>query len=79
MHYIAQSDGGTLRFSGGGDDLTGDVNLPSTNGEWRTQILATNVMLNAGVQSLRTIVVESAEDLALETLTITADDGTELQ
>jgi hypothetical protein len=63
----------TLAVSFGGVDTSGEVALPATDGAFATEILASGVALQAGVQALRVQAGGEAGALTLESLTIGAD------
>jgi hypothetical protein len=59
VRYAAAASGGKIKFSIGGEDQTGEVDLPygTTNStgltDWRDLSIATDVLLSSGVQNLR--------------------------
>jgi hypothetical protein len=69
----AAIEGRTLAVSVGGVTVTGEVVLPVTRGAFSSQVLASGVMLDAGVQAVRVEAGGAAGELAFESLTITAE------
>jgi hypothetical protein len=69
----AAVEGRTLALSVGGVDATRQVNLPETGGAFVTEVLATTVMLAAGVQAFRVEAGGAAGELALESLTFSPE------
>jgi hypothetical protein len=66
----AAVEGRTLAVSVGGVDVTGQVTLPATDGAFVTDVLASEVVLDAGVQALRVHAGGAAGPLMLESLTM---------
>ncbi|MDF7797943.1 carbohydrate-binding protein [Pontiellaceae bacterium B1224] len=70
VRYAGDSEG-TVRFSFGGSDVTGDVILPTTGNNWTTYTVAQNITLNQGVQSMRIHISGGAYEL--DSITISED------
>jgi hypothetical protein len=64
----AAVEGRTLSVSFGGVDATGDVSLLATNGALSTELLASGVVLEAGVQAVRVFAGGGPGALELEAI-----------
>lgn len=71
VRYATRSDGGTIRFAFGGNDVTPDVRLPATSGAWTTTPIG-DVTLNPGVQAMRLFPGGPSAAYDLDTIVIEA-------
>jgi hypothetical protein len=72
LRYRASSES-ALRLRVDGTDVEGERTLPSTGGEWTTQLAAQGLSLRAGVQALRITIGSVGEDLELHSFVLRPD------
>jgi hypothetical protein len=73
LRYAARASGASVRLAFDGSDAPDAIALPSTDGAFRTEVVASGVGLRAGVQAMRLAVVASASAFELESLTVAAE------
>lgn len=72
----AGTAGGAVRLAFGGNDATGDVQLPSTGSatNWASCVVAKNISLSKGVQSLRVHYSGAAGAIELDRIAVAVDE-----
>ncbi|MEP3837783.1 MAG: DNRLRE domain-containing protein [Algibacter sp.] len=76
INYAASQSGGTMKFSFGGEEKTGDIEVPfgapnSTNDfDWKTYTIAEDLLLDAGVQSFKIMFNGTSEAFKLDSFSI---------
>jgi hypothetical protein len=73
IRYAASASGGKISCSVGGTDVTGEVAVPASSGEWQDLTLASGVVLSHGVQSLKVTFNGTPAAFELSALTVARD------
>jgi hypothetical protein len=73
LRYAALAEGASVGFSFDGAEVTSAAALPSTSGAWQSSVVASGVVLRAGVQSMRLAVAATASGLELDSVLVLAE------
>ncbi|XMO85385.1 DNRLRE domain-containing protein [Algibacter sp. AS12] len=76
VNYAASQAGGTMKFSFGGEEKTGDLEVPfgapnsTSDSDWKTYTIAKDILLEAGVQSFKIMSNGTSEAFNLDSFSI---------